>query len=32
MRIPSAYADEVNYLLKNGYTFNSAGDAMVPGD
>jgi RHS repeat-associated protein len=31
MRIPSAYANEVNYLLKNGYTLNSAGDALVPG-
>ena len=31
MRIPSAYADEVNYLLKNGYTFNSAGNTLVPG-
>jgi hypothetical protein len=30
MRIPSYYADEINHLLKNGYTFNSSGDALIP--
>jgi RHS repeat-associated protein len=30
MNIPSAYANEVNYLLNNGYTFNEAGTALIP--
>ncbi|MDF3143014.1 MULTISPECIES: putative T7SS-secreted protein [unclassified Streptomyces] len=27
----SIYHDEINHLLKNGYTFNAAGDALIPG-
>jgi len=31
MRNISICAREINYLLDNGYTFNSAGDALMPG-
>lgn len=30
MRIPSGYAEEIDYLLGNGYTFNDAGTELVP--
>ncbi|MFJ8539183.1 putative T7SS-secreted protein [Streptomyces sp. NPDC093591] len=30
-KIDSIYHDEINHLLKNGYTFNAAGDALIPG-
>jgi RHS repeat-associated protein len=31
MRTNSWYAEELNYLMSRGYTFNSAGNAMIPG-
>jgi RHS repeat-associated protein len=31
MRTVSWYADELNYLMSKGYTFNAAGTAMIPG-
>ncbi|MFI7662893.1 polymorphic toxin-type HINT domain-containing protein [Micromonospora parva] len=31
MRTNSWYAEELNYLMSKGYTFNSTGTAMIPG-
>jgi RHS repeat-associated protein len=31
MRIPSSYADEISYLLKNGYSLSANGDTLIPG-
>ncbi|MFE9020124.1 putative T7SS-secreted protein [Streptomyces sp. NPDC007808] len=30
-KVDSIYHDELNHLLRNGYTFNAAGDSLIPG-
>jgi hypothetical protein len=30
MEKKSVYAEEINYLLNHGYTFNSSGIALIP--